>query len=150
MNKGIANLIVARRSDCNKADRAETIRQCQNNRNLANGDAFIQIKTVLFSFLFLLVLPGTVSAHHIEWQSCMTQPYSHWFGEEKPSPDLLCGYLSVPLKYTDTGGDISDEEIPQVRLALTKLPAKSKPEGSILMIPGGPGQPGINPYIDFD
>ncbi|HCB9839942.1 TPA: alpha/beta hydrolase [Escherichia coli] len=149
------NLIVTCSSDCNKAGyRAATTEQCQNNGNLANGDAFIQknekIKAVLFSFLFLLVLPGTVSAQHIEWQSCMTQPYSHWFGEEKPSPDLLCGYLSVPLRYTDTGGDISGEKIPQVRLALTKLPAKSKSEGSILIIPGGPGQPGINPYIDFD
>ncbi|MCV5360408.1 alpha/beta hydrolase, partial [Escherichia coli] len=38
----------------------------------------------------------------------------------------------------------------QVKLALTKLPAKSKHKGSILIISGGPGLPGINPYINFD
>ncbi|HDD9400094.1 alpha/beta hydrolase [Escherichia coli] len=104
----------------------------------------------LFLFLFSFFISGTVSAQRIEWQSCMTSPYSDWFGVESPSPELLCGYLSVPLKYTDTGGDISGENIPFVRLAMTKLPAKSKHKGSLLIISGGPGLPGINPYINFD
>ncbi|HBC2962601.1 TPA: alpha/beta hydrolase, partial [Escherichia coli O146] len=60
-----------------------------------------------FKIVLTLLLPATVSAQSIEWQSCMTTPFSNWFCEEKPSPDLLCGYLSVPLKYTDTGGDSS-------------------------------------------
>ncbi|HDI9685752.1 TPA: alpha/beta hydrolase, partial [Escherichia coli] len=51
-----------------------------------------------FKIVLTLLLPATVSAQSIEWQSCMTTPFSNWFGEEKPSPDLLCGYLSVPLK----------------------------------------------------
>ncbi|EIG4522306.1 TPA: alpha/beta hydrolase, partial [Escherichia coli] len=49
-----------------------------------------------FKIVLTLLLPATVSAQSIEWQSCMTTPFSNWFGEEKPSPDLLCGYLSVP------------------------------------------------------
>ena len=69
----------------------------------------------------------------------MTSPYSDWFGTESSSPELLCGYLSVPLKYTDTGEDVSDENIPLVRLAMTKLPAKSKRKGSVIIISGGPG-----------
>ncbi|HHY2033529.1 TPA: alpha/beta hydrolase, partial [Escherichia coli] len=103
-----------------------------------------------FKIVLTLLLPATVSAQSIEWQSCMTTPFSNWFGEEKPSPDLLCGYLSVPLKYTDTGGDSSSVKRQQVKLALTKLPAKSRHKGSIIIISGGPGLPGINPYINFD
>ncbi|EFE4469974.1 alpha/beta hydrolase [Escherichia coli] len=103
-----------------------------------------------FKVVLTLLLPVTVSAQQIQWQSCMASQFNHWFGEEKPSPDLLCGYLSVPLKYTDTGGDASYEKKSQVKLALTKLPAKSKHKGSILIISGGPGLPGINPYINFD
>lgn len=98
-----------------------------------------------FKVVLTLLLPVTVSAQQIQWQSCMASQFNHWFGEEKPSPDLLCGYLSVPLKYTDTGGDASYEKKSQVKLALTKLPAKSKHKGSILIISGGPGLPGINP-----
>lgn len=97
-----------------------------------------------FKVVLTLLLPVTVSAQQIQWQSCMASQFNHWFGEEKPSPDLLCGYLSVPLKYTDTGGDASYEKKSQVKLALTKLPAKSKHKGSILIISGGPGLPGIN------
>lgn len=108
------------------------------------------LRRTLVLFIFSVFLCGTVSARQIEWQSCMTSPYSDWFGTESPSPELLCGYLSVPLKYTDTGGDMSDENIPLVRLAMTKLPAKSKRKGSIIIISGGPGLPGINPYINFD
>ncbi|MCA2020644.1 alpha/beta hydrolase, partial [Escherichia coli] len=42
-----------------------------------------------FKIVLTLLLPATVSAQSIEWQSCMTTPFSNWFGEEKPSPDLL-------------------------------------------------------------
>lgn len=108
------------------------------------------LRRTLVFFIFSVFLCGTVSARQIEWQSCMTSPYSDWFGTESSSPELLCGYLSVPLKYTDTGEDVSDENIPLVRLAMTKLPAKSKRKGSIIIISGGPGLPGINPYISFD
>lgn len=108
------------------------------------------LRRTLVFFIFSVFLCGTVSARQIEWQSCMTSPYSDWFGTESSSPELLCGYLSVPLKYTDTGEDVSDENIPLVRLAMTKLPAKSKRKGSIIIISGGPGLPGINPYINFD
>ncbi len=67
---------------------------------------------------------------------------------KKPSPDLLCGYLSVPLKYTDTGGDASYEKKSQVKLALTKLPAKQHKE-----YPDNKWWSrvtSINPYINFD
>lgn len=99
------------------------------------------LRRTLVFFIFSVFLCGTVSARQIEWQSCMTSPYSDWFGTESSSPELLCGYLSVPLKYTDTGGDMSDENIPLVRLAMTKLPAKSKRKGSIIIISGGPDYP---------
>lgn len=100
-----------------------------------------------FKVVLTLLLPVTVSAQQIQWQSCMASQFNHWFGEEKPSPDLLCGYLSVPLKYTDTGGDASYEKKSQVKLALTKLPAKSKHKGSILIISGGPGLPWLALYL---
>lgn len=108
------------------------------------------LRRAVFLFLFSVFLSETVSAQRIEWQSCMTSPYKNWFSAESPSPELLCGYLSVPLKYTEVGEDISGENIPFVRLAMTKLPAKSKHKGSLLIISGGPGLPGINPYINFD
>lgn len=79
-----------------------------------------------FKIVLTLLLPVTVSAQQIEWQSCMTSQFNHWFGEEKPSPDLLCGYLSVPLKYTDTGGDASYEKKSQVKLALNKIAGKKQ------------------------
>ncbi|EHW5015909.1 alpha/beta hydrolase, partial [Escherichia coli] len=46
-----------------------------------------------FKVVLTLLLPVTVSAQQIQWQSCMASQFNHWFGEEKPSPDLLCGYL---------------------------------------------------------
>ncbi|MFK3811178.1 alpha/beta fold hydrolase, partial [Escherichia coli] len=78
------------------------------------------------------------------------RPLSVWFGKESSSPGCLCGNLSVTLKYNETGEDVSEENIPLVRLAMTKLPAKSKRKGSVIIISGGPGLPGINPYINFD
>ncbi len=55
------------------------------------------LRRTLVFFIFSVFLCGTVSARQIEWQSCMTSPYSDWFGKESSSPELLCGYLSVPL-----------------------------------------------------
>lgn len=34
--------------------------------------------------------------------------------------------------------------------SVDKIAGKSKHKGSILIISGGPGLPGINPYINFD
>ncbi|EPR0082605.1 alpha/beta hydrolase, partial [Escherichia coli] len=48
------------------------------------------LRRTLVFFIFSVFLCGTVSARQIEWQSCMTSPYSDWFGTESSSPELLC------------------------------------------------------------
>lgn len=83
-------------------------------------------------------MPGT-----IHWQSCSSAAFQHWFSDAPPPAALQCGYVDAPLSYHES-------PVPtalSVRLALTRLPAVGAKKGSVVVIAGGPGLPGINPQI---
>lgn len=85
----------------------------------------------------------------IQWQNCSGLKFSHWF-KTAPSPELQCGHLDVPLKYIHGTSRSEHGFGNDVRLALTKLPAKGVSKGTLLVISGGPGSPGIDPWLDTD
>ena len=85
----------------------------------------------------------------IQWQNCSDLKFSHWF-KTAPAPELQCGHLYVPLKYIH-GTSLNEYDFENnVKLALTRLPAKGVSKGSLVVISGGPGSPGINPWLDTD
>ncbi len=47
-----------------------------------------------FKVVLTLLLPVTVSAQQIQWQSCMASQFNHWFGEENR---LLTYYVVICL-----------------------------------------------------
>lgn len=85
---------------------------------------------------FILSLTGhPMSDKGMDWQSCSNPEFKSWFTEPPPET-LQCGYISAPLSYGKKTGM-------NVKLAATRRPAKENRIGSLLMIPGGPGQPGL-------
>jgi pimeloyl-ACP methyl ester carboxylesterase len=66
----------------------------------------------------------------LKWQAC-TDPSA-------TDPSLMCTTLTVPLDYSDPGGETID-------LALVKAPATGKRKGAVLFNPGGPGASGFDP-----
>lgn len=98
----------------------------------------------------LILLPLIIisqSAHAqsdtVQWQPCTNSQFDNWF-ENDPPDGLLCGYVDAPLTYS------IDAKADKVRLALTRLPATGVKKGSVVVISGGPGLPGINPFISDD
>ncbi|WON78610.1 alpha/beta hydrolase [Serratia sp. UGAL515B_01] len=79
----------------------------------------------------------------IEWQPCSSTPFRHWFNDVPPPASLQCGYVEAPLNYQKTAKQATHS----VRLALTRLPAIGPRKGSVVIIQGGPGRPGINPQL---
>ncbi|MEV5987776.1 alpha/beta hydrolase [Streptomyces sp. NPDC052051] len=63
----------------------------------------------------------------ISWSACK--------GEDM-AKDMECGKVTVPLDYAHPSAGTLD-------LALARLPATGKPQGSLLLNFGGPGQPGL-------
>ncbi|PVZ86645.1 alpha/beta hydrolase [Serratia sp. S1B] len=84
--------------------------------------------------------PVTTSIH---WQPCSNAAFHHWFSDELPPATLQCGYVDAPLSYEGS----SPSTKPGVKLALTRLPALGVKKGNVVIIPSGPGLPGINPQI---
>ncbi|MBH3429139.1 alpha/beta fold hydrolase [Pseudomonas alkylphenolica] len=80
---------------------------------------------------------------NVRWQPCVNSDFRAWFDDEPPQ-GLLCGHVEAPLVYS-TNAQSSD-----VRLALTRLPATGVKKGSVVFVSGGPGMPGINPYLSND
>lgn len=95
------------------------------------------------------MLHGAAAENGIRWQSCLNSGFQRWF-DEPPPPGLRCGYLEVPLAYATPPAHAAQAGEQTVRLALTLLPATGPKKGSVVMISGGPGLPGINPYLGND
>ncbi|EDH1237353.1 alpha/beta hydrolase [Salmonella enterica subsp. enterica] len=94
-------------------------------------------------------IPVGSEATSIQWESCLNSKFHSWF-KDSFHPNLRCGFLEVPLQYK-TGTSIEEDGTDKtVRLALTLLPAKGVRKGSLVVINGGPGMPGINPWLDTD
>lgn len=79
----------------------------------------------------------------IAWQPCNSAAFQHWFSDAPPPAGLQCGYVDAPLSYHESHVPAAQS----VRLALTRLPAIGVKKGSVVVISGGPGLPGINPQI---
>ncbi len=92
---------------------------------------------------------GMAVENGIRWQSCLNSGFQRWF-DEAPPPGLRCGYLEVPLAYATPPAHAAQAGEQTVRLALTLQPATGPKKGSVVMISGGPGLPGINPYLGND
>lgn len=106
-------------------------------------------KATLLAMSVLSFIPFSSDAHPIEWESCLNNKFQSWF-DDYPNPRLRCGYLEVPLHYKNGTSDEAMTSDSTVRLAMTLLPARGLRKGSIVMISGGPGMPGINPYLDLE
>ncbi|WP_255612145.1 hypothetical protein [Serratia sp. EWG9] len=92
---------------------------------------------------------GAAPENGVRWQSCLNSGFQRWF-DEAPPAGLRCGYLDVPLVYATPPAHSAQAGEPTVRLALTLLPATGPKKGSVVVISGGPGLPGINPYLGND
>ncbi|WP_338567324.1 alpha/beta hydrolase [Pseudomonas canadensis] len=79
----------------------------------------------------------------VRWQPCVNSEFATWF-DDQPPQGMLCGYVEAPLIYS------ASAQAGSVRLALTRLPAKGVRKGSVVVVSGGPGLPGINPYLSGD
>ncbi|WP_455845865.1 alpha/beta fold hydrolase [Pantoea agglomerans] len=101
------------------------------------------------AFIFSATFPAASLAASLHWESCLNKTYIPWF-ESDPPPGLNCSYLNVPMKYENGNSIASSNLHKSVKIALTLLPAKGARKGTLVMISGGPGQPGINPTIASD
>lgn len=108
------------------------------------------LKPLSLTLLIAGIIPFSSQAGSIQWESCLNSKFHSWFNGSPPSPQLRCGSLEVPLQYKN-GTSIEEYSTDKtVRLALTLLPAKGVRKGSLVVISGGPGMPGINPWMDTD
>ena len=71
----------------------------------------------------------------IKWGSCR--------GENAPQAPFECGFLAVPLDYSNPDGD-------KLSIALVRIPASDEKqyEGAILLNPGGPGGSGFDSLVN--
>lgn len=93
--------------------------------------------SLILNFILLLTA-DPVGDKGMAWQACSNPEFKSWFTDTPPEA-LQCGYISAPLSYGKKIGM-------GVKLAATRLPAKENRIGSLLTIPGGPGQSGLIQY----
>ncbi|BEM46483.1 alpha/beta fold hydrolase (plasmid) [Serratia marcescens] len=107
------------------------------------------LKTLSLLLLTSSFIPSAAQAGSIQWESCLNSKFHTWF-DLSPPQNLRCGFLDVPLKYRDGSSIEAYGNNQTVRLALTLLPATGARKGSLVMLSGGPGMPGINPGLHHD
>ncbi|WFE53261.1 alpha/beta hydrolase [Micromonospora sp. WMMD1155] len=81
-----------------------------------------------------------LSAYHgqkLTWVTCKDTARTGADAKLFANPALECGSVEVPLDYQKPKGD-------RAQIALTRLPAAGKAEGSVLVNPGGPGGSGTS------
>lgn len=107
------------------------------------------MKCFMVIIISMYIISFSTGASVIQWQNCSDSKFNHWF-KVSPSPDLQCGQLDVPLRYIH-GTSLNEHGFGNdVRLALTRLPAQGVSKGTLVVISGGPGSPGIDPWVDTD
>src|SRR5215472_2321886 len=77
------------------------------------------------------VMAGPKLGQPIEWTPCRSSN-----PKAKIPGGALCGKLAVPVDYNHPDGDVAT-------LALIRFPATGDKIGSLVINPGGPGEPGI-------
>lgn len=103
----------------------------------------------LFALIIASIIPCPSEGNAIQWGACLNSKFQSWFNDSH-DPKLLCGYLDVPLKYKDGTSEERQNSNKIVTLALTLLPATGVRKGSLIVITGGPGMSGINPWLDIN
>ena len=117
---------------------------------------FLKLRTVILkaagALALTILLTTTAEAAassltnaRLNWLPCTKPQFKLWFKSSPPAPKLQCARMSAPLTYPDGRKAGSREQ--RVSLAITRLPATGKKQGSLVIIAGGPGMPGINPLI---
>ena len=96
------------------------------------------LQVLAATFLGLLAL-SACSDGESTTSAITTDPVQWTVCDEYPDEENIeCGTLTVPLDYSDIGGE-------SIELALIRVPAQSKdPQGILLSNPGGPGESGID------
>lgn len=80
---------------------------------------------------------GAYLGQELDWVGCEDTATSTTDAELSANPALQCASVEVPLDYDKPEGE-------RAHIALTRLPAAGKAEGSLLLNPGGPGGSGTS------
>ncbi|WP_275003802.1 alpha/beta hydrolase [Promicromonospora iranensis] len=80
---------------------------------------------------------GSYLRQELDWSGCEDTATNTADAELFANPALECASVEVPLDYDAPDGDTA-------HIALLRLPATGKAEGSVLVDPGGPGGSGTN------
>lgn len=80
---------------------------------------------------------GTYLGQELDWAGCKDTATSTADAELFANPALECASVEVPLDYDNPEGETA-------QIALLRVPATGKAEGSLLINPGGPGGSGTN------
>jgi pimeloyl-ACP methyl ester carboxylesterase len=86
----------------------------------------------------MLAIPAVSAQAAVAWRNCSEAAFSDWFKGTQLPAGMLCGRVTVPLAYD---GSLAQKT---VQLAVTRLPATGRKEGSLVLISGGPGLAGID------
>lgn len=80
----------------------------------------------------------------IQWQPCTSPAFHEWLGDRADASTIQCGHIYTPLVYGSEAGSKQKDDSDNVDLAITRLPALGERKGSLVLISGGPGIPGID------
>lgn len=106
-------------------------------------------KEFIFFMLFLVFIAPAQAKNRMSkvfhWKGCNAPEFKSRFNDIPVNTALSCMQLQVPLIYDKDNVRPAKNNQENAHLFVTRLPAEEKKKGSIIFIPGGPGQPGINP-----
>ncbi|RDI63891.1 alpha/beta hydrolase [Nocardia pseudobrasiliensis] len=74
----------------------------------------------------------------IRWSPCSDSNNPDWF-QDTPPAGSTCARILAPLDYRNTGASAKKVSIP-----IARLPAKAAKHGTLVLISGGPGDPGLS------
>lgn len=81
-------------------------------------------------------------AQPVEWLPCVESEPSDWFPDVR-ADDRRCARILAPLSYRAAGRLAPDAGL-TVSLAVARQPAEAEKHGTLLLISGGPGGPGLS------
>lgn len=105
-----------------------------NRRSRALAAAAVATTALLAACSGGVTAPDDVTSGALEFQTCTPPPLSP--GGDVPDIEAECATLQVPLDHAEADGETAE-------IALLRMPARGEePIGSLVVNPGGPGQPG--------
>lgn len=108
---------------------------------------------IALSLIILLSPPAEAASSsfnksRINWLPCTKPQFKFWFEGRLPTPMLECARMAAPLIYSNRREAGSSPPRRRVSLAITRLPATGRKQGSLVIITGGPGMSGIIQLLD--